>query len=191
MSRLTDQAEWNFYSLAVSGECSSGKSTLCEILSRRLNWKHVDVGNEFRKICEHRGLKIEEFGSIPDPLLRQIDDQIQHRIKTKVNIVWDGRLTCYLARNITKIFKVYCMADPNIRAERSASRNKISLREARGNVFARDSEEMDVFKRLYGFSNPYNKKWINLLLDTSYKSSEELADIVLRALKSAVFPQNT
>lgn len=187
LSQLTDQTEQIFHSLAISGECSSGKSTLCRTLSQRLNWEHVDVGGEFRKICELRGLKIEEFGSIPDPLLRQIDDQIQRRIKTEVNMVWDGRLTCYLARNIMKIYKVYCLADLKVRAERLAGRDKAPLKEARRNVLARDAEEVDVFKRLYGILNPYSKKWVHLRLDTSRESPRELADTVLGALKNAVF----
>ena len=191
LSELTDQTHWSFHSLTVSGECSSGKSTLCRTLSQRLNWRHVDIGKEFRRISELRGFRIEEFGSVPDPLLRQIDDRIQYRIRTEVDVVWDGRLTCYLARNIIKIFKVYCVADPNVRAKRSANREKISFKEARRNVLARDTEEVDVFKRLYGMSNPYSKKWVNLRLDTSYKPPEELADTVLRALKSVVFTRNT
>jgi len=181
---LTDKTLGDFHSLAVSGECSSGKSTLCRILSQRLNWAHVDVGNEFRRIAKLRGLKVEEFGSIPDPLLRQIDDHIQHRIKTEVNTIWDGRLTCYLARNSMKIFKVYCVATLNVRAERSANRNKISFKEARISVLARDIEEADVFKRLYGISNPYDPEWVNLWLDTSAKSPEELAVMILLSLSA-------
>ena len=184
LREITDKNHCIFHSLAVSGECSSGKSTLCRILSQRLNWKHVDVGNEFRKISELRGLKIEKFGSIPDPLLLEIDDRIQHDIKTEVNVVWDGRLTCYLARHIPKIFKVYCVAELDVRAERSASRNKISFEEARRNVLVRDTEEAGVFKRLYGISNPYNPEWVSLWLDTSAKSPEELADIVLLSLSA-------
>jgi cytidylate kinase len=177
-----DPTHGDFHSLAVSGECSSGKSTLCKTLSQILNWTHVDVGNEFRKIAEPRGLRIEEFGSIPDPLLRQIDDQIRHRIQIEVNVIWDGRLACYLARNTMKVFKVYCVADLGIRARRSVNRDKISLEEARRKVLARDSEEADVFGRLYGISNPYSEKWVNLRLDTSHSSPKELANKVLRAL---------
>jgi len=172
----------NFHSLAVSGNCSSGKSTLCRTLSRRLDWKHVDVGNEFRRLSELKGLRIEEFGSIPDSLLCQIDDRIQDRLKAEVNVIWDGRLACYLARNVPNIFKVYCVANLGIRTERLAKRNRISLTEARRKVLTRDIEEADVFKRLYGISDPYSKKWVDLRLDTTSSSPKELANMVLRGL---------
>lgn len=185
MRTSIDPTRGDFHSLAVSGECSSGKSTLCRTLSQRLNWAHVDVGNEFRKIADIRGLRIEEFGSIPDPLLRQIDDQIRNRIQTEANVIWDGRLACFLARDNMKVFKLYCVASLDVRANRLANRNKISFEEARRKVLARDSEEADVFKRLYGVSHPYSKKWVNLRLDTSHSSPEELANVVLRTLSDA------
>lgn len=172
----------NFSSLAVSGQCCSGKSTLCKTLSKKLNWAHVDVGSEFRKIAQTKGIVIERFGSITDELLRQVDDQIRQRIQTEVNMIWDGRLTCYLAHSNNRIFKLYCIADLDVRAERCACRDKIPFEEAERKVLARDKEEADVFRRLYGFSNPYNPEWVNLQLNTSSKSSEGLASIVMKAL---------
>lgn len=182
LREITDKTHGNFHSLAVSGECSSGKSTLCRILSQRLNWKHVDVGNEFRKISELRGLKIEKFGSIPDPLLRQIDNQVKQRVETEENRIWDGRLVCFLARNCSNIFKVYCVANLDVRAQRSANRNRLSFQEAKSRVLARDNEEAKVFRRLYCLPHPYSRKWVNLRLDTSTDSPRELADEVVRAL---------
>lgn len=173
----------DFSSLAVSGQCCSGKSTLCRILSKKLNWTLVDVGNEFRKIAKTKGIGIEKFGSIPDKLLRQVDNQIRQRIHTEVNTIWDGRLTCYLAHENKRIFKIYCVADLDVRADRCASRDKMPLEEVKRKVLMRDIEEADVFKRLYGFSNPYSPKWVNLRLDTSDKSPEELARIAIRALR--------
>jgi len=47
---------------------------------------------------------------------------------------------------------------------------------------ALDAEEAEVFKRLYGILNPFDTKWVNLSLDASSSSAEELANIVMRAL---------
>lgn len=175
-----------FSSLAVSGQCCSGKSTLCKILSKKLNWTHVNVGNEYRKIARLKGLEIEKFGSIPDTLLRQIDDQIRQRIRNETNTIWDGRLVCFLAHDNMKVFKVYCVADLDVRAMRSGNRDKMPFEKAKRKVLTRDVEEADVFKRLYSILNPYNSKWVNLRLDTSSNSPEELANIVIQALHTSV-----
>jgi len=58
---------------------------------------------------------------------------------------------------------------------------KFSLEEVKEKVLAGDKKETDVFKRLYGITDPYNKKWVNLCLDTSNNSPEELVDIALNA----------
>lgn len=172
----------NFCSLAISGQCCSGKSTLCKVLSQKLNWTHVDVGNEFRTIAKSKGLEIERFGSVSDKLLCQIDDQMRQRIQTEEKTIWDGRLTCYLAHSNRKVFKVYCVADLDIRADRCANRDKMTFEKAKRKVLVRDNEEANVFRRLYGFSNPFNIEWVNLKLNASSKSSEELASIVIKAL---------
>jgi len=57
-----------------------------------LNWKHVDIGKEFRRTAKLKEFKIEDFGSIPNPLLRQIDSKIEHHFETETDIIWDGRL---------------------------------------------------------------------------------------------------
>ena len=53
-------------SIAVSGQCSSGKSTLCRVLDKKLGWKHVNVGDEFKRLAVEHGFRIENFGSIPE-----------------------------------------------------------------------------------------------------------------------------
>ncbi len=172
----------SFSSFAVSGQCSSGKSTLCRVLSRKLNWPHVDIGNEFRRAARSKGLEIEKFGSVSDKLLREIDDKMLVRIQSEEKMIWDGRLACYLARSSSKVFKVYCVADLDVRATRCGKRDRLAFEEARRRVLTRDNEEANVFRRLYGFSNPFDISWVNLKLDTSSKSSEELACTVVESL---------
>jgi len=183
-SLINDQKERHLTSLAVSGQCCSGKSTLCRILSKKLDWEHVDIGNEIRKLAELHGLDITCFGSIPDVLLRQIDKQIEDRIRTETKVIWDGRLACYLARDNVKAFKIYCIASLDVRAKRSARRDRTTFREAKTIVLRRDAEEARVFDRLYGLSNSFNPKWINLRVDTSSSSPEVLSNKIMNMLRN-------
>ena len=84
----------NITSLAISGQCSSGKSTVSKLLAKKLGWNNVNIGNEFKRIAAEQGLPIEHFGSIPEKVLRAIDSQNEERIITERNVIWDGRLTC-------------------------------------------------------------------------------------------------
>jgi predicted cytidylate kinase len=171
--------------LAVSGQCCSGKSTLCKILSEKLGWKHIDVGGEVKKLADLQGLSIERFGSIPEPLLRRIDEQIRQQIEIGANKIWDGRLSCYLARDSVKILRIYCKAPVKVRAKRCANRDMISFEDAKKKVITRDAEEVSVFKRLYNLSNLYNPAWVDLCLNTCNEPqalSEEVTRILLSFL---------
>jgi len=178
------KAKGRFHSLAVSGQACSGKSILCRVLSEKLKWRHFNVGNEFRKLAKREGLEIDKFGSVPDSVLRKIDKEIAYRIQTEEKTIWDGRLTCYFARNNLEVFKVYCIADLNVRHERCADRDNLTTEEAKREIAARDSEEESVFERLYGVQLPYNRKWVNHTLDTSSDPPEVLADRVIQALRA-------
>ena len=171
----------NVTSLAISGQCSSGKSTLGKLLATKLGWNYVSVGEEFKRLAAEQGLPIEDFGSIPEKVLRAVDIQNETRIQTEHNVIWDGRLTCYLARKYSYVFKVYCTANFEIRAQRTATRDHLSFHEAKLKVLARDQEEKEVFRRLYNISKLQNMKWVNLIIDTSFYSPENLTLKVLKA----------
>jgi len=130
----------NVTSLAISGQCSSGKSTLSKLLATKLSWNYVSVGDEFKRLAAEQGLPIENFGLIPEKVLRAIDTQTKERIKTERWTIWDDRLTCYLARKCRNVFKVYCTANLDIRSQRTATRDCISFGEAKQRILARDEE---------------------------------------------------
>lgn len=171
-----------YYAIAVSGQSCSGKSTICKLLGEKLAWKHVDIGSEFRKLAANNHLEIENFGSIPDNHLREIDLQISQRICTEHCVVWDGRLACYLSRKIQGVFKVYCGAPIEVRSQRLASREGISVEIAKAKIERRDLEEKEVFERLYSLSDPFNAEWTDLKIST-LKSPEFLVEEVLNQLK--------
>jgi cytidylate kinase len=134
-----------FCAIAVSGQSSSGKSTLCRILAAKLSWKHVDIGAEFRRLASLHQLEIEQFGSVPDKQLIEIDKQITERIHVEPYTVWDGRLACYLSKDVTTVFKVFCTAPIDTRSQRLSVREKISLKEADTRIEKRDAEEKKYF----------------------------------------------
>jgi len=171
-----------YYSLAVSGQCCAGKYTLCEALAERTGWTHIDVGSKLRGMASAGGIDIDRFGSLPDKALRQVDDEIQRRMEREKNKIWDGRLTCYLARRNSYIFKVWCKASLEARAARLGSKDNVTIEEARTKVLARDSEEIRVFARLYGVQLSDSHKWVDIVLDLTTGSPEHFADIVRRRL---------
>jgi cytidylate kinase len=156
-----------YHSIAISGQACSGKSTLCKLLEKKLGWSHINIGAGFRKLATQYHLDIEDFGSIPEEQMREIDRRITKRIYTESHVIWDGRLACYLSRSFENVLKVNCLVPIEIRAQRLASREMTTLAESLEIIEKRDREEKEVFERLYSLSDPYDSKWINLKLDAS------------------------
>lgn len=167
------------YSIAVSGKCSTGKTTLCENISNIIHWKHIDIGSEFKRLSKEYNLTIEKFGSLPDAILRSIDDRLKERMNKEYEIIWDSRLSCYLAKDNPNILKVYCYVDLKTRINRTMQRDNISFDEANIKINLRDKEELNVFRRLYNLDNFYSKKWINYKIDTSKDDPITLAKKVI------------
>jgi cytidylate kinase len=127
-----------YRSIAVSGQACSGKSTICKLLGEKTGWTHVDVGSEFRKLAVNCHLEIEQFGSIPETSLREVDQEIAQRIAKEFNKIWDGRLVCYLSQPVDSVFKVYCTAPMEVRTKRLSQRERISIADASGKIKKRD-----------------------------------------------------
>ena len=170
-------------SLAVSGLPCSGKTTLSKELATSLNWAHVNSGERFRELASAVGLRIKDFGSLDDTVLKRVDEEIQTKIRKTSNCVWEGRLTIWLAREIKSVFKIYCLATRQARASRCASREGLTVEKARELIAEREHEESAVFWRLYGIKNVRNESSPDLIIDTTRNSAEACVDLVLVALR--------
>lgn len=171
----------SYSSIAVSGQACSGKSTICTLLAGLLGWEHVNIGAEFRKLAASYKLEIKYFGSIPTEQLKKVDQEIITRIHKEPQSIWDGRLACYFSRDVPSCLKVYCMLPTELRSQRLAKRENLLLADAENVITDRDTEENKVFERLYGLSNPFDPKWVNLTVDTS-DSPEELTKQILEKI---------
>ena len=50
---------------------------------------------------------------------------------------------------------------------------------AKKKILAREVEEKSVFKRLYKLDNPFDLQWIDLVVDVSNKTPEELGSDII------------
>lgn len=169
--------------IAISGANGTGKTTLCSVLSDRLRWKHVNIGQEFRRITEGFKLDIKDFGSVPDDVLQKVDLIMEEKMDEEEHVIYDGRLSCYLARNRPNIFKILCKANLDVRVERTSTRDNITIEEAKKRIQAREVEEREVFKRLYNLENPFDLQCIDLVVDASEKNPEELVNEIFDAIE--------
>lgn len=194
--------------LTISGSPASGKSTVIKHLipiyeKKGYNVTLVSVGDMFREIANEKGLSIGEFNEYMKKM-DDIDKLIDNKVKEygkKINsqkrdnelYIFDSRLAWY---NIPESFSIRLTVNDTIAGQRVFSDTKRgkedkyeTLEQAIISTKARKEHENERYMERYGvdLGNPNNYK---LVIDTSYASIEEIAEIIITSeeLYSNNFP---
>jgi predicted cytidylate kinase len=166
--------------IAISGEAGTGKSTISSCLIDLLpNWNYINTGQRFRDFCDSKGMSIQQVSHIPDEVHREFDRLQTELLQTESNVIIEGRLAGWLAREIKDVFKVYCHAPLEIRAKRYMSRHSVNYEHAVADIDYRDSNDRLKFEKIYSVEDYREHRFYNLILDTSTLSPLELAKSIL------------
>ncbi len=173
--------------VTVGGLPGAGKTTVAKKVSEALGLKHVNIGEIFRGLAESRAMTLEEFGEFaqrnPD-IDRSIDAKALEVAKGG-KVLLEGRLTGpMLKRNGVEAFQVWLDAPLKVRAERIASRDGLSFASAVAATQAREKSEWDRYFEIYGI-DLRDTDGYDLVVDTSDKAPDEIADAVVAAVKKA------
>jgi cytidylate kinase len=170
--------------IAISGEIASGKSAIAEKLAGTLNgWKLHTAGQIYRDYCKTHHIQFAEaHDRVPDEVNRMIDAQQGEIIQTHSNIIADGRLSGWLGRDLADVLRVFCYAEPEIRAQRLSKRDGIPVEKARAEISLREAHDIATFQHIYGIQDYRAPALYHLRLDTSFATIEEMA----RHLKEVV-----
>lgn len=142
--------------IVISGTPGTGKTTVAKILSKKTNLQHIDVN----KVVSEHGLVKEDIVNI---------EKLEEVLKEMEGII-EGHLTCEMRLN-DKIFVLRCK--PDILKQRLLPRN-YSKKKLKNNI---ESEALD-YCTIVAEKN-YKKVYE---IDTSDRTPEEVAEIILRIL---------
>jgi cytidylate kinase len=134
----------------ISGLHGTGKSTYAARLAERLRLRHVSAGKLFREIACERGLTLRNLSleaSTDDELDRLVDERTRAEA-VRGNVVIDAMLGGWITRDLSDA-RIYLWAPRDIRIERIARRDELSVEEAREETLYREDLERRRFKRFY------------------------------------------
>ncbi len=176
--------------ITIYGHPGSGKSSVAQELARRLGLKHYSVGVLRRRIARQRGMTIDQYnrlGETSDETDREADEYQVRLGREEDDFVIDSRLGFHF---IPQSFKVRLDVDPRVGAERildahrgeqQAERQYRSVEEVlRGNE-ARNASDRKRYQMYYGI-NPEDADHYDLIVDTSDKTIDEVADCIIRGI---------
>lgn len=177
--------------IAISGYPGAGKSTLAEKLAEALNYENINIGEIFRKLAAEAGISPEEFykAIAKNPgLEKEIDDEQKEIIKTKNNIVIQGRMAPFLKTHFQKI-NILLKVE-----EKEGARRQMSRPQNKGKTFKevlklskeRLKTEKKRYFNLHKIANHLDETKFDIVINTTELTKDQVFAIAFMDIATAI-----
>lgn len=168
------------FRISVTGDLGSGKSTVCEILSQRMNAERVTLGAINRKMAQEMNMDAVEFNKfiVGKPEYDKIFDDYQRAYENKPgSYIIDSRLGFHF---VPSTFSFYLKTELKESARRIMNAGRSSevynsIEEAVTKIKERREAEQIRFKQCYGV-DILDMSNYDCVIDTTALSPEEVAE---------------
>lgn len=173
--------------ITITGDLGSGKSAVSRILCERTGYEYISTGKVQRQLAQKLGIDILEMNhrADVDPSIdEQIDSIFASLAHDPKDYVIDSRMAWHF---LPESLKVYLKIDIRTAVQRilnDPSRNSeqyADAKEAAQKILARKASENARFLAKYG-ADCSNMANFNLVIDTTNRTPEEVAEMILAAL---------
>lgn len=175
--------------ITISGTPGSGKSTVAELLEKKLGIKYIYSGKLFREMAKKHNMSLEEFGKYCEKH-KEIDnklDEKQINILKKGDVILEGRLAGWLAyKNEIPAFKVLLDTDLDTRVKRIMNREGGDVEKRKKEILERERSEKTRYKMYYNIDLDDTSIY-DLVVDTGDKKPDEIVDIIINEMKEKHF----
>lgn len=168
--------------ISLAGDLGSGKSTVSDILIKRLDAEYYSTGAIVRSVAEKRGMTVVELNKymeIHPELDKEIDDGLVALSDVDKRLIIDSRMAWHFTRGT---FKVYLSVDLETSAIRIMSANRkcehaSTLEETIKETKARRESEKKRYFEQYGVDIKDLSNY-SLVVDTTYATPSEIAECI-------------
>jgi len=173
--------------ISLAGDLGSGKSTVADILIKRLGAEYYCTGAIVRSIAEKRGMTVTELNKYMEThpeIDHEIDDGIAELSDMDKFLIIDSRMAWHFTRGT---FKVYLSCDIETSALRIMNANRrgehsATLEETIEATRTRRESEKKRYLEQYGV-NIKDLSNYSLIVDTSNATPEEVAECIITAFE--------
>ncbi|MGB9635091.1 MAG: (d)CMP kinase [Candidatus Micrarchaeia archaeon] len=164
--------------ISIAGFTGAGKTTVAELLSKRLNVPHICFS--FKDEARLRGMSLMEL-QILAAQNKRIDIEFDERQRERMNQCKDFVTSTWLGPWFANAdLNVWLYAEDGVRAERVAKRDGISTEEALKNIRLRDQQNKERYLKLYNIKiGDINK--FDICINTEKYLPNNICDIIMYA----------
>ena len=174
--------------ITISGLPGSGKSTVGQILSKKLKLKYYDIGLVRRSMAKVRGMTLAEFNKLGEKESFtdfEVDDYQKKLGKEKDGFILVSRLGYHFVPNSKKIFLTVDINEAAKRISNDPSRveheHYKSLKEAVEKIKERNESDKTRYQKYYSL-DPNKKANYDFVIDTSKKTPYEVVELILKKM---------
>ncbi|MFC1801909.1 (d)CMP kinase [Patescibacteria group bacterium] len=175
--------------ITITGNLGSGKSTVTKMLTKRLKYKRICMGEIFRKMARDNGKTIGEFfdnlGSREEKIA---DEYMQRQMNLNKNLIAESRVA-FLWKTKNDKINIFISVDKKIGAERIFKEKReeedfCNIDKVLKENGKRVESEKERYKKLYNLDNHHDPKHFDLIIDTTNKTPEEVTQEILDYMNS-------
>ena len=175
--------------VTISGKAGTGKSTVANLLSKKLKLKHYSIGDLMRVMALEKGVSLLELNKLAEKdasIDFELDNKLKELGKTKDNFVVDGRLTAFFIQHAE--FKIFLDANDRVRAQRIL-KDKRGHEESKNltatikNIKKREESEKRRYKKYYGVDY-LDKRLYNFVIDTTNLNPFQVVGKIVKFVKT-------
>src|SRR3989338_5926523 len=170
--------------ITLSGNICSGKSTVAQLLHKKLGWKFYSTGKYFREKAKKEGLSLYSAEEQNDAETRIADDYVASLLKNKEHYVIDAWLGGYLARNMDHVYRLYIADQEETRIYLYSQREGISDQKAAKQIHERERFLLSKLRAIYKTDDFFNSKHYNRVFETDNLPPEVIVDEIIKAVQS-------
>lgn len=171
--------------ITISGTPGSGKTTVAELLHKKLGISYIYSGIIFRETANKYNMNLEDFGKFCEKnsdIDKELDKK-QISILKKGNVILEGRLAGWLAyQNNISSFKIFIDADLNTRINRIINRENGDIKKRKKEILERERSEFARYKKYYNISLDDTSIY-DLVVNSTDKTPDEIVNIILEKLQ--------
>lgn len=165
--------------ISLAGDLGSGKSTVSDILIKRLGAEYYSTGAIVRSVAEKRGMTVGELNVYMEThpeIDNEIDDGLAALSHVDKFLIIDSRMAWHFTKGT---FKIYLSTDIETSALRIMNANRVgehnaTLEETVAATRARRESEKKRYSEQYGVDIKDLTNY-SLIVDTTYATPEEVA----------------